>query len=66
LNASNYWYDQTLKMGSRNDGLAGYKFLSQQGWANEYNLLEGVSGIGLSLLSFLDPSFSWDECLLIS
>jgi len=68
--AADYWFEQTLKMAVFDDGLAGYKTLHLEkygGWVNEYGLLEGVSGIALSLLTYhyeLEPE--WDECLLLS
>ncbi len=70
--AAGFWYDKTLEMASFDDGLAGYKtYMStnpEQGeWHNVPGLLEGVSGIGLSLISAVadfDPV--WDEALLLS
>jgi lantibiotic modifying enzyme len=54
-NAADYWYDETLKMAKFDDGLAGFKSYqgSDDGWVNEYGLLEGIAGIGLSLISAL-------------
>ncbi len=68
--AADYWVIETLKMAVFDDGLAGYKTWRTEkygGWQTDENLLEGIAGIGLSLLSFVmqeDPA--WDECLLIS
>jgi len=67
--AADYWFDQTLKMATFADGLAGYKtWHGAQGiWINSFGLLEGVAGIGLALLSYyheIEPT--WDECLLLS
>lgn len=65
--AANYWFEQTLKMAKFEDGLAGYKALHLDGLQNEYGLLEGIAGIGLSLISYVsDIDSSWDECLLLS
>ena len=55
-----YWLDTTLKLGNMKGGLSGYKTwhtVEYGGWVNEYNLLEGVAGIGLMLLTVLadDP-----------
>ena len=65
-----YWLNETLKMANFEDGLAGYKaWQGQQGWQNEYGLLEGIAGIGLVLLGFLTDDIedlSWDRCLLLS
>jgi hypothetical protein len=52
------------------DGLAGYKTWRAPeygGWINEDGLVEGISGIGLALLTYyyeIEPT--WDECLLLS
>jgi len=69
--AADYWFEQTLKMATFEDGLAGYKvFIMPDGnpiWVNEHGLLEGISGIGLTMLTYyyeMDPA--WDECLLLS
>ena len=58
-----------LEMAQFRDGLAGYKTWQgeQNGWENRYSLLEGIIGIGLSILSHLNPNLmNWDECLLLS
>ncbi|MCL2289759.1 MAG: lanthionine synthetase C family protein [Bacteroidetes bacterium] len=69
--AADYWFDQTLKMAKFEDGLAGFKTLhvpdGKPMWVNQYGLLEGVTGIGLAILTYyyeMDPA--WDECLLLS
>lgn len=66
--ASNYWFEQTLKMAKFEDGLGGYKaWHGDVGLENEGGLLDGVAGIGLALISAvsdIDPA--WDECLLLS
>jgi len=69
--AADYWFEQTLKMATFEDGLAGCKaFRLEDGkpaWASEYGLLEGIAGIGLALLTYyyeMEPA--WDECLLLS
>lgn len=69
--AAGFWYEQTLAMATFEDGLAGYKTFvgtdSADGeWHNVPGLLEGVSGIGLSLISAVagfEPA--WDEALLL-
>jgi len=68
--AAIYWFNETLNMAKFGDGLAGFKtFKSPEfgGWQNNYGLLEGISGIGLALISSIsniEPR--WDECLLLS
>ena len=65
--AANYWCMETLNMAKFEDGLAGYKAMVRGGRQTRYNLLEGIAGIGLSLLSFVMPEDpAWDECLLLS
>lgn len=68
--AAGYWCNETLKMATFEDGLAGYKAWytpEHDGWQPTDSLLEGIAGIGLCLLSFVmqeDPA--WDECLLLN
>ena len=52
------WFDVTLNMGSRKEGLAGYSAWggNEKGWVKEYDLLEGIAGIGLLLLSLYIPA----------
>jgi len=69
--AADYWFEETLKMAYHKDGLAGFKSLEmpdgKPAWINKYGLLEGISGIGLAMLTYyyeMEPA--WDECLLLS
>jgi lantibiotic modifying enzyme len=65
-----FWYNFTLQLATFSDGLAGYKAWRTPeygGWVNEAGLLEGVAGIGLTLISALYPlEPAWDRCLLLS
>lgn len=65
-----FWINETLKMAKFKDGLAGYKKyqgLDSGEWRTEYGFLDGIAGIGLTLLSSIsDEDPSWDECLLLS
>lgn len=63
-----YWIERTIEMSKFKDGFAGYKvWHGDNGFENEIGLLEGISGIGLTLLSYnSEMSMSWDECLLLS
>jgi lantibiotic modifying enzyme len=67
LNQANYWMDVTLEKAVFSDGYAGYKtFHQNEGWSNSIGLLEGISGIGLVLLSRLDEQKSCiDDLFLI-
>lgn len=59
-----YWLSQTLNMANHEDGIVGFNYDSD---VNPIDLLTGVAGVGLVLLSFLMPeSTNWDECLLLS
>lgn len=65
--ASNYWVTVTEKFLFNND----FKMFSRYDTKWEYNpfLLEGLAGIGLSLMSISNPSKSfqnWEECLLLN
>lgn len=65
-----FWVGETLKMAKVNTGLAGYQtYRGNNVWKNDYAVLEGISGIGLSLMGFLSDDIedlNWDQCLLIS
>lgn len=69
-NTADYWFSETLKMAKYEDGLAGYKVWrvpEYGGLQNQYGFLEGIAGIGLSLISAIsDIEPKWDECLLLS
>lgn len=65
--AADYWMTEGLSLAIYDDGYAGYK---QQNWkegpSNEINLLEGIAGIGMSIISYLsDFDTNWEESLLI-
>lgn len=65
-----YWAEKTLELAVHPDGFAGFKAWHTEkygGWVAETGLLEGISGIGLMLISMLaDIEPSWDRCLFIS
>ncbi len=67
--AAQYWLKKGIDMGTHKNGFAGYNQWvggNNPGWKKEVNLLEGVSGIGLALISYLAPfKTKWDECLMI-
>ena len=67
--AADYWFNETIKMAKFEDGVAGYKSWQSRngGWQNDLSFLEGIAGIGLSLISAVsDIEPKWDECLLLS
>ncbi|MBP2834103.1 lanthionine synthetase C family protein [Aquimarina sp. U1-2] len=64
---AHHWMDQAVTMATHN-GNAGYMQWGgeKEQWKEETNLLEGIAGIGLAMISFLaDFETKWDECLLI-
>ncbi len=67
--ASNYWTEITLSLATFDNGLAGYKAYTpnlSSKYTNNRSFLEGISGIGLSLLSQLtEKECEWKEILLI-
>ena len=64
--AYEYWKKQTSLFANRPEGPAGYQSYdpTQQSWETKYYILEGVAGIGLTLLSPLHSA--WDEILLLN
>lgn len=67
--ASDFWAQKGLSMAIHEQGYAGYmvwRGADEEKWKTEVSLLEGVAGIGLSIISYLAPfETKWDECLLI-
>lgn len=64
LETSQYWLNQTLIMSKHIYDIVESKSNSKD---NSINLLNGISGIGLTLLTMLSGNdFDWDECLLLS
>lgn len=67
--AADFWLDYSLNMGTHKEGYAGYmKWQGGEnaGWKNEFVLLDGIAGIGLTLISYLNPKqMQWNECLMM-
>ncbi|MBS1665348.1 MAG: lanthionine synthetase C family protein [Bacteroidetes bacterium] len=64
-----WWDTRTLEAACYTDGFAGYKtYYRTHGYSNVYGFLEGITGIGLSLVASLDPErcSDWDKALLFS
>jgi len=67
LSTTDYWMEQTLNHSHFKDGLAGYKSYEGDGWKNKVSLLEGITGIGLMMISYLsNDKQPWDEFFLLS
>ena len=68
--ATDYWLQDGLDKAIHKDGFAGYKQwrgTEEEKWKNNSSLLEGVAGIGLTIIDYLSGFESnWDECLMIS
>lgn len=66
-NASKFWIKDGVNKANHKSGYAGFKRHTPDGWTNELSLLEGIAGIGLSIISHLsEEEVNWDECLMIS
>lgn len=68
---ADYWLQITMQMAKYNDGLAGFKAWRKEeygGPENSYSLLDGISGIGMVLLShqFNFVETNWDACFMLS
>ncbi|PWS26108.1 hypothetical protein DHW03_15020 [Pedobacter yonginense] len=65
--AADYWYLISLENANFINGPAGYKsYQADKGFINSYGFLEGIAGVGLAYISYLNNDFSWDKSLLIS
>lgn len=64
---ANYWLDITIQMSNFSDGLAGFKAWRAGEYIVSDNMLTGIAGIGLVLLSCLNNNKTeWDKCLMLS
>ncbi|GAB5525239.1 MAG: hypothetical protein Roseis2KO_31110 [Roseivirga sp.] len=65
--AADYWVLEGLKLGTYPDGYAGFKqYRTNETPTNEVNILEGVAGIGLTIISCLAGfETRWEESLMI-
>jgi lantibiotic modifying enzyme len=62
-----YWLEETLKMGQKAGQFAGFQFIHTENDILNFSLLNGLSGVGLSLLSIIDSTEpKWDECIMLS
>jgi lantibiotic modifying enzyme len=67
---TDYWLNITMQMAKYTDGSAGFKAWRTEklgGFIKLDSFLEGISGIGLVLLSHLQSDKTvWNECLMLS
>lgn len=64
----NYWKDISVKLinTNKNKILTGHCAWSKDiQYYNDFGLLQGISGVGLSFLSLLNPKIKWGEILLM-
>ena len=63
---SEYWYQKTIELGCNPDGIGGYLFQKKGLKLPVRGFLEGVAGIGISLISaYYEVDTTWDEVLLL-
>lgn len=63
-----FWIDDGVNKAMFEDGYAGFKKYDPMTnlWHNSNSLLEGIAGIGLTILDYIsDFETNWDECLMI-
>lgn len=67
LNGATYWLQYTLQINTHQEGPAGFCFYGKGEYENSYGMLEGIAGIGLSLIAAIDPDTNpaWDRCILL-
>lgn len=67
LSGATDWLQYTLQMNTHKEGPAGFRFLGKDDYENSYGILEGVAGIGLSIIAAIDPDTdpAWDRCILL-
>jgi len=60
-----FWLEKTLSVGNATDGFLGYVYTDNKN-KQPLEILVGISGVGLVLLSFLNPELiNWDESLFL-
>lgn len=70
-NTYKYWINETIQMASYENNKATYKFWkgNKIGWSKDLSLINGIAGIGLVLMSYLNEDLkftAWDELILVS
>ncbi len=67
IDSATYWRDTTLDFYFNDNNIKGFSQFTLEGMKFEYGLLEGIAGIGMTLLSYLKPGNNkWRELFLIS
>ncbi len=65
--AANFWIEDTMLRANFEDGHAGFKMWTKDGYLNEVNFLDGVAGIGMALLAHtMETTGNWEDILLIA
>ena len=63
---SQHWAEIALEMAIHNEGIAGFMELNDKNWLRNDNLISGASGIGLTILDYINQSNSkWRQALLL-
>jgi len=66
-NGYHQWIEQTLELGSFEDGIGGYKKFQGGDYSREFGLLDGACGIAMVLADFMyDGQGDWDRFFLLS
>lgn len=64
--AADFWIEDTMQRAHFEDGQAGFKMWTKDGYLNEVNVLNGIAGIGLVLLTHaMETPGNWEDLLLI-
>ncbi len=65
--ATEFWINDGLERAIHKDGYAGFKMriMKAPEWRLDVSVLNGIAGIGLSIMSYISGDHSWDECLMI-
>ena len=67
--ASEYWIEVTLKMQNNDGSYSRCHYIDKEKkwhFETDNGLIEGAGGIGLSMISYLEPNeLSWDLCFLL-
>ncbi|NAS13001.1 lanthionine synthetase C family protein [Poritiphilus flavus] len=68
-NAATFWRTDGLAKATHGDLYGGYKMWTSRhhtNWKHDMTILNGVAGIGLSIIGYLSKDNSWTECMMIA